>query len=193
MLSEPDIVALKIAAALEAIGVEYMIGGSVASGIHGIPRMTQDVDIITRLGHDVVDKLVVLLGEEFYIDADMAHEAIDSGTSFNVIYLATMTKGDLFILGNSAWTQSEWRRRQRKRVGDTEETLYFASPEDMILQKLRWYRMTGERSDRQWGDVQGMLRVQGDALDREYLNHWARELEIGDLLAQSLEDAGFND
>jgi hypothetical protein len=190
MLSESDIVALKLAAALEAVGVDYMIGGSVASGIHGIPRMTQDVDMMTRLGHDVVDKLVALLKEEFYIDADMAHEAIDNASSFNVIYLATMTKGDLFIAGNSAWTQSEWQRRQRKRVGDTEETLYFASAEDMILQKLRWYRMTGERSDRQWGDVQGMIRVQGDALDREYLTHWAKELEISDLLAQALEDAG---
>ena len=57
-------------------------------------------------------------------------------------------------------------------------------------QKLLRYRMTGERSDRQWGDVQGILKVQGNALDFAYLRHWGAELELTDLLTQSFEDAG---
>ena len=192
MLAEADIVLQKVTDAFEKLGVEYMVGGSFASSVHGIPRLTNDVDIVARLGREVVAGLVVLLGEEFYIDADMAFEAIQNHSSFNVIHLATMMKADIFILGNSAWANIQWERRHTKEVGTKEEKffLYFASVEDMILQKLLWYKMTGGHSDRQWGDVQGMIRVQSDVLDNTYLTHWAGELGISDLLAQSLDDAG---
>jgi hypothetical protein len=63
----------------------------------------------------------------------------------------------------------------------------------MILQKLEWYRPTGERSDRQWGDVQGMFKVQGRGLDFPYLRRWAGDLELDDLLNQALADAGLTE
>jgi hypothetical protein len=71
-----------------------------------------------------------------------------------------------------------------------ERPFYVASPEDTILHKLTWYRMGGEVSDRQWNDILGVLKVQGAALEMEYLQRWARVLEVNDLLAKALEDAG---
>ena len=66
-----------------------------------------------------------------------------------------------------------------------------ATPEDIILHKLLWYRMGEGLSDRQWGDVLGVLKVQRDALEVEYLRRWASILDLADLLARSFEDAGY--
>jgi hypothetical protein len=66
---------------------------------------------------------------------------------------------------------------------------YFATAEDLVLSKLEWFRLGGESSDRQWGDVLGVLRVQGTALDRAYLRRWAKELDLTDLLERALKDS----
>jgi hypothetical protein len=196
MLSESDVVVQKLAEAFEELGIDYMVGGSVASSIHGIPRFTQDVDMIARFGEEPkIEALARRLEDEFYVDVDLIRDAIANHSSFNVIYLLTMTKADVFVPEETAWKQSEWKRRRREPVGSEGEAspVFVASAEDMVLQKLLWYRMTGERSDRQWGDVQGILKVQGEALDFSYLRHWVVELEIADLLVQAFEDAGVPD
>jgi hypothetical protein len=59
-----------------------------------------------------------------------------------------------------------------------------------VLAKLQWYREGGGVSDRQWTDVLGVLKVQGTALDRAYMEEWARELGLTALLRRALEDAG---
>lgn len=192
MLSEAEVVAQKVIQAFDAVGIEYAIGGSVASTVHGIPRLTMDVDFIAEMREEQIEALVEKLQGEFYADGDMMREAIRNRSTFNVIHLPTMVKADIFLLPETPFAASEWSRRQRKRIGpeiDPPE-VYVASAEDMILQKLNWYRLTGERSDRQWGDVQGMLKVQGTALDFAYMTHWAAELALTDLLETALEDAG---
>ena len=192
MLSEAEIVAQKVIQAFDAIGIEYAIGGSVASTVHGIPRLTMDVDIIADMCEEQIEALVISLQNEFYADGDLMRAAVRDRSSFNVIHLPTMVKADIFLLPTTPFAASEWSRRQRKRLGTAIDSAdaYVASAEDMILQKLSWYRLTGERSDRQWGDVQGMLKVQGDALEFAYLAHWAEELALTDLLQTSLVDAG---
>jgi hypothetical protein len=64
--------------------------------------------------------------------------------------------------------------------------LYVHSPEDILLQKLRWFRLGGERSDRQWRDVLGLVQVQGPRLAVEYLRRWAEQLLVADLLEKAL-------
>ena len=192
MLSEAEIVAQKVIQSFDAIGIAYAIGGSVASTVHGIPRLTADVDLIADMREEHIEALVQALQEEFYADGDMMREAIQNRSSFNVIHLPTMVKADIFLLPTSPFAISEWSRRQWKQIGPDADSpaAYVASAEDMILQKINWYHLTGERSDRQWGDVQGMLKVQGTALDFTYLAHWAAELELTDLLENALIDAG---
>jgi hypothetical protein len=192
-IPEPFQVTAILVKIFERLQISYLLGGSMASSALGYERSTQDVDMVIVFTVADVSRLSEALEADFYADADMMLSAIETRSAFNIIHLPTMLKVDLFVSDGSLFAQSEMKRRQQLTLCDGAiPPVYIASAEDMILQKLRWYRMTGERSDRQWGDVQGMLRVQGDALDREYLNHWARELEIGDLLAQSLEDAGFS-
>jgi hypothetical protein len=191
MLPETLIVIDTLVNRLDALGIDYFIGGSVASSMHGIYRATNDADIIVDLTANQVDDFVAALSDDFYVDADMIHEALKHDHSFNVIHLPTMVKADLFPTKRTAFSDSEWRRRRLETIRDSEmQSVYIASAEDMILQKLNWYRLTGERSDRQWGDVQGMLKVQGMALDFAYMAHWAAELGLTDLLETALIDAG---
>jgi hypothetical protein len=145
MLAEPLLVVARVAAALEEAGVLYLVGGSLASSTYGIPRATQDVDLVAGLRQEHVAPLVRALEAEFYIDAGMVRDAIRRRASFNVIHLATAYKADIFILHASPWAREEMGRRRLETL-DSEDGalhLYLSSPEDTILHKLEWYRQGG--------------------------------------------------
>ncbi len=107
--SETDIVLRKVAALLEDLGVPYFVGGSVASSAWGTPRFTQDIDIVARMTDATdVDAIVARLQDDFYLDADLIRDAIASKGSFNLLYLETMTKADVFVPEETAWRVGEW-------------------------------------------------------------------------------------
>lgn len=181
-------VALRVIDVLESMGIQYHLGGSYASSIHGIPRQTQDIDLVVDLTPDSAAALAQRLAGEFYADARSASEAAREKRSFNLIHLDSGIKVDLFVLAAAPFDVEEFRRHRRERVQlEPERFAYVKSPEDIVLRKLQWYRMGGEVSDRQWADVEGIVRTQGEALDREYLRRWARELKVDDLLERALE------
>ena len=140
MLAEPILVVARVAQAFDALGVSYVVGGSLASSVYGIPRATQDVDLVADLKEPDAERLVQLLSTDFYIDADMIREAIGRRASFNVIHLATMFKADVFVLKRDAWSREEMSRAREERLDgpDGPVTIRFASPEDTLLHKLVW-------------------------------------------------------
>ena len=182
-----------IVEALEELGVSYHIGGSVASSVYGIFRATIDADLVANLHLEQVRPLVKRLQADYYIDEDMIRDAIKRRSSFNVIHLDTMLKVDVFIPKTRLFDQEELRRVQQEVLSEGTRPFNIASPEGTILNKLEWYRMGGEVSDRQWNDILGVLKVQGTKLDMSYLQKWAANLSVTDLLERALVDAGLED
>jgi len=178
--------------ALDAVGARYHVGGSVASSAYGVARSTLDVDIVADLRLEQVEGFVQRLKGAYYLEEGAIRDAIRRRASFNVIRLSNMFKVDVFVLKESPFEQEAFRRRRPDTlaVDPAARTFFLASAEDTLLHKLYWYRLGGDVSDRQWGDIQGLVRVQFDALDMAYVRHWADELEVADLLERVVDEAG---
>jgi hypothetical protein len=159
-----------IADAFEAMGVAYRVGGSVASSAFGVARTTLDVDLVADLRPSHVADFVARVETAYYVDADMIRDAIRRVSSFNLIHLATMVKIDVFLLKARPFDRQAFYRFVNEPIGDGDEREFpFTTAEDMIIHKLEWFRLGGENSQRQWADVLGMIKLQGNALDRAYL------------------------
>lgn len=190
MQNEPIEVTLQVTAVLEELRVPYVIGGSLASTLHGMIRTTQDSDIITGMRPEHISSFVSSLQNEFFIDEEMIADAIQHNSSFNIIHRATMFKVDIFIPRPRPFQQSQISRAQRHSFAlENEISANFASAEDTILSKLEWYRMGGETSERQWRDVLGILKTLAGELDIEYLKKWAVNLGVNDLLERALKES----
>ncbi len=187
MISEPLYVALQMAEIFENLDISYLVGGSIASSIYGEPRATQDIDMVAELKSHHIQALIASTKDAFYIEEEDVIHAVSQHSSFNVIHLETMIKVDIFVLGSEAIDREEMRRRRPQTIADTQ--LVVATPEDIVLQKLIWYQKGGEVSDRQWRDVAGILKVQGDRLDWEYLKRWAKSLNLSKLLQRAKEES----
>jgi len=187
-LPDPLFVALDFATILERLEIPYVIGGSVASSIHGEPRSTHDVDFVVELEATKVGQLTELLQPTYYVDRDTALHAAQSATSFNAIHLATAVKVDVFVAGGDPFDNERIRRRDAQQVGPVPTAiLYVDTPEYTVLRKLEWYRRGDELSERQWLDVLGILRTQGARLDREIMMTWSERLGVVDLLERAID------
>jgi hypothetical protein len=176
-------------AALDRTETPFAVVGSVASGAHGLARLTNDIDIVVDLRLDRVATFCEELGPGFHVDVDIVSRAVAAGRSFNLIHLASAYKFDLFPVANDLFGLSELARRKftAATVAGLENIEFpVASPEDIILAKLVWFRAGGEVSDRQSSDILGIVKVQVDRLDVSYLRKRADALGVSDLLDQIL-------
>ena len=183
---DPWIVAADVAAVFEELGLRYSVGGSMASSMGGEPRSTLDVDIVVGLEAAQVDPLVHRLSARFYVPGDALRRAVADRSSATIIDTETSIKVDLFVAGGTALDAQILDRRLRVSLAGDGRSVWVHTPEDVLLQKLRWFRRGGESSDRQWRDVLGVVRVQGARLDRAYLDDGASRLGVSDLLTRAL-------
>lgn len=180
-----------VTARLDQLRIQYMVVGSLASAAYGSIRATQDADLIMDLPLARAADLVQIFHNDFYVDRGQVEQAIVGKRSFNLIHLATFFKVDCFILGDSAFMREEFSRRVARRLEVPETSdIWLATAEDTLLSKLVWYREGGGVSENQWRDILGILKTQGTALDGDYLDRWARELGLAELLAVAKGEAG---
>jgi len=188
-MENPFIVLLQIVSAFEAIGIDYVVVGSVASSVHGDYRASADIDVVADISNEQVRPLVNALRDDFYIDDLSVSKAIAQGRSFNVIHLVGIFKVDIFIATSELDRQQLARRELVPVQADGSQAIWIATAEDTILAKLRWYRLGQEVSELQWRDVKGILSTQGPGLDFDYLRLWAGQVRVSDLLERALKEA----
>jgi hypothetical protein len=186
-------VILEVTRVLEDLKVPYAVAGSLASSMHGIPRSTQDGDLVADLRVESAQPLTAALADIFYLSPERVLLAIRRRTSFNLVHLKTAIKVDVFLLKAEPLSLQEMLRRQSLPIlGEPGTRLYIVSAEDIILQKLHWYQIGNGVSDQQWNDILGVMKVQGARLDFTYLKEWANRIEVNDLLRRAFDDAGVN-
>ena len=168
---------------LEQAGIQYALTGSLASAAWGRPRATNDVDLVVDLRAADIGKLLnVFPGPVWYLDPKTIADALRTGGEFNAIHGATGTKVNFCTKTSRPMDASRLSRRRRAAVGGT--PCWVLSPEDTILAKLAWLRQAP--SERQQADIAGIVAVQGENLDIEYLRHWAHQLGVRDALEEAL-------
>lgn len=193
-MEEALAVTLHVIGALEQLRVPYVVGGSIASSIYGKPRATQDVDVIADLGEEHIPPFITALQNDFYLDEPAVRDAVRRRSTFNVIHLATMFKVDVFVAKKDVPTAQELARRRTYVPPEApDREIALASPEDVVVQKLYWYRLGDHVSERQWTDAMQVLHVRGKAMDQHYMQELAIELGVEDLLVRALRESGLGD
>ncbi len=169
----------QIAFRLESAGFEYMLTGSMAMAIYSVPRMTRDIDIVVECSPSNAEKITGLFASDCYIDEVVVRDAASRFSSFNIIHNNWIIKADFIILKNDEYRQVEFSRRIQVAVDDAE--IYVVSPEDLILSKLIWMKMS--QSDLQKSDISAMIEAV-DNLDWNYLNQWIVQLGLNNIFEE---------
>lgn len=169
---------------LEKCGIEYMITGSLASNLHGVPRATFDADIVISSDFERLKNFIEEIKENFYADFNIAKEALEQKGMFNIIHYETGFKIDFIIKKKGDYYEKEFERRKAYIFAN--KVCFFTSPEDTILSKLLWAKES--KSERQFLDALGVAKLQGENLDYKYLTQYANVLNIQDLLERLIKE-----
>ena len=166
--------------ALEGCRVPYMIAGSVAAMLYGEPRLTNDMDVVVELAPEQVEPLLALFQGDDYDapSAEFARAIVATGGAFNIVHVASASKVDLIVRRHNEFAVHEFSRR--RPLPFTEEfEAFVATPEDVILSKLLFYREG--RSEKHLIDIAGVLRVSAGQIDEQYIESWVLRLGLGDV------------
>jgi hypothetical protein len=173
MRSESEFL-IDVLARLNAVGVHYMLTGSMASNYWGIPRTTHDLDFVLVLNADQVNPFVAAFGRDFFIQPESVRSAFRPPFQFNVLDDQSALKADFWILRQNAFERTAFSRRVQVTLFGV--AAWISAAEDVILHKLYWNQLSP--SERQLGDAAGVYAVQSGALDASYLRQWAESLGV---------------
>lgn len=167
----------RIAVFLKMRQIPYMITGAWSAIFYGRPRASHDIDFVVEVSEkDIrgVLKSLKRLPEEFLVQSESVKEAVKHKSMFNIIHLPTVLKLDFWILTNSEFDRSRFKRRKKVRILD--RYMEMATAEDTILQKLLWYKM-GE-IEKHLVDAAFVYKIQAKNLDKKYLDFWVNKLGL---------------
>jgi hypothetical protein len=169
----------KVVVAFGRLGIRYLVTGSVAAMAYGEPRLTNDVDIVAIVEETHIPGLLAEFpSAEYYIDEDMIKEAIHNLGQFNIIHPTSGLKVDVIIKRDTAFDESRFRRIRKIQPAPAYKA-DFASPEDVIVKKMEFYKESGH--EKHLRDITGILKVSGDTVDRAYISQWVERLGLVDI------------
>lgn len=180
-MSQPELLK-RVVRVLNDASVPYMLTGSFASSAQGEPRSSHDIDLVVTLTEADARKIVAAFpSPEFYVSLDAALDAIRRASMFNLLWIDTGDKVDFWLLTSDSFDQSRFQRRTVQPL--LGEEFYLSTPEDTILMKLRWCQRSGG-SEKQFTDALRVYEVQRIGLDEGYLDQWAADMGVSELLTR---------
>jgi len=175
-MTADESITLRVAEALEACGIRFLLSGSFASNYYGIPRSTRDADFVLQTTHAVGHELVRRLGEGFLLDPQLSFETNTGAFRQELRHTESAFKIELFLLSQDPHDQSRFARRREVQLHH--RRLWLPSPEDVVITKLRWAR--GKDRD----DARDVMAVQHDRLDWAYIEQWCGQHGTSALLEE---------
>lgn len=167
-----------VAEFFESQGIPYRVVGAMASMAYGEPRFTNDVDMVAELKLENVAALCAAFPPpDYYVSEQAVREAVTRRFQFNILHPASGLKVDVIVPPDTEFARSEARRIKRI-TSEGEYSAWFSSPEDVLLNKLLFYRLGGGVSDKHLRDIVGMMKVLQEKLDRSYIADWASKLGV---------------
>lgn len=182
ILGHRDLIRFTIAL-FDRYKIRYLLTGSFAVSYYGRPRATHDIDFIVEISKKdstKIMKLIEELGSDFIIDSQQIKEAILDKSEFNILHPETGIKLDFWIVGDNEFEKGKFKRKKITLIDN--QKINIVSAEDLILTKLLWCKTI--RSERHLDDCKGILKVQKNKLDNEYLTKWLNKLKLGDLFSE---------
>ena len=176
--------------AFECLGIRYYVSGSIACSVYGLPRGAQDIDFRADIQLEHVCPLIDYLQAAYTINVQALCDAIAQRSAFSLLHLSSLVKVDVMLPRGTPFDSLVSQRVQQRSLIEEYQPLWIASPEDVVLLGLEWYRECGATADDQWNDLLGVVKVQAPTLDLTYLRHVAPTLNVSGLLEQALIDAG---
>lgn len=190
-VQDPGEIARMLHAVFESLNIPYYITGGVCAIAYGDPRTTRDLDVVVKIEQAEIMALVTRLEAEGFYCPPGAVSDIQSSRArvLSVTHMQLVLNADIVLSSDTEFDRSKMERRRLEAIGlDESEQFWLASPEDVILAKLLWGQRS--QSEKQWRDVLGVLKVQGDILDFAYLTQWATRLNLTELLQRAITGAG---
>jgi hypothetical protein len=163
---------------LSELHVRFMVSGSLASNFYGVPRATQDADLVLLLNDVPVDALAARIGQAFELDTQIAFETVTGSRRLVARARDSAFSVELFDLTDDPHDRERFARR--RPVAVLGRTVAVPTPEDVIITKLRWWQRAGRHKDLE--DARNVLAVQRASLDQEYLRRWCRAVGVSDIL-----------
>jgi hypothetical protein len=179
--------------ALEHLDLRYYLSGSIACSVYGLPRGAQDIDLVADIQAEHVSPLVKHLPGAYIVNKQACYDAIAQRSAFSLLHLSSLVKVDIILPHGTSFDSLVSQRTQQLSLLEEYQPIWIASPEDVALMRLEWYRNSEAATDDQWNDILGVLKVQAPTLDLKYLHHVAQTLNLSDLLEQALLDAGIRE
>ena len=177
----------RITTALEMHGVPYMLTGSLVSSMYGVPRSTNDIDIVIAPAREQVLSAVQMFQRlGLTVHTESALTALSKRTQFNVIDFDHGWKVDFIVQKERPFSELEFSRKEAFEIEGFRLTL--ATAEDVLLAKLEWSKL-GD-SERQLVDAAGIIKMQRGSLDYTYIEHWVDGLEVREQWTVAQERAG---
>lgn len=176
----------------ESRGIGYRVVGSLASMVYGEPRFTNDVDIVAELRQEDIPSLCEAFpGPDYYLSESAARDAVARRFQFNILHPASGLKVDVIVPPDTEFSRSE-AQRIRRIASEGDKSAWFGSPEDVLLNKLVYYRLSDGVSEKHLRDIAGMMKLLREKLDRTYITQWAAKLGVAEewkLVQKRVEEA----
>lgn len=179
---EPNDLLRAVVGVFERLEAAYLVTGSMATIAYGEPRFTNDIDVVADLKLSHVEPFCAAFPPpDYYLSSDAVLTAVRTRQQFNLIHVTGGLKADIIVVKDTEFDRSRFARRKRLPTGSQGDAL-FAAPEDVIVKKLEYFGEGG--SEKHVRDIIGVLKIQGDRIDRAYLDHWIHQLGLVELWHQ---------